>query len=275
MSTALKEPRIRYAERRQPLGWPRRLRQAGSVILSGTLFVLVALIVLPLNLLTLFRCRRFIAERIAAPAARLGLRLHGVRVEVEGFEPPPGQVVYISNHTSALDPFVIVGLGLPNSRYFMGGFLRVLLPLWIVGSAIGTFWTPRQTHPERRRRLFRRAAETLKRSGESVFLTPEGQLCWHFNKGAFHLALDLGVPIVPFFIHIDRETDPGPWTGGEGFDVRSGVVRVRFRDPIDTSGWRVEDLDEIRFGVRRFYYDWAVELGDKSVAAFEETGKNV
>ena len=43
------------------------------------------------------------------------------------------QVVYVSNHSSTLDLFVLVALGLPNTRFFLSGFLqkyRAARPCW-------------------------------------------------------------------------------------------------------------------------------------------------
>ncbi len=53
----------------------------------------------------------------------------------------------------------------------------------------------------------------LRRTGESVYLSPEGKritdgTIGHFNKGAFHLATNLQVPILPFYIDIPPEIDP-------------------------------------------------------------------
>src|SRR5437588_187087 len=80
--------------------------------------------------------------------------------------------------------------------------LRVVLPFAVIAYLAGTFWTPQQRYPQRRTRLFQYAASVLRRTGESVFLTPEGQACWVFNKGAFHLATSLEVPLAPILIAI-------------------------------------------------------------------------
>ena len=65
-----------------------------------------------------------------ANMARMALWLFGVRIVEHRDVPfPSRQTVFISNHTSAVDMFVIIALGLPNSRYFLSGFLRKFLPL--------------------------------------------------------------------------------------------------------------------------------------------------
>jgi 1-acyl-sn-glycerol-3-phosphate acyltransferase len=266
-------PRISLDYRKSRLSGWARARQAMILFFSTALFVAGSLFLLVVAMVTLFQARRLYAEGIARNLARMILWMHGVRLVVHRPYPwPAGQVVYISNHTSALDPLVILALGLPNARYFMGGFLRAIMPIWLVGSIIGMFWTPSQAFPEKRRNLFRKASELLHRRGESVFLTPEGQICWVFNKGAFHLAISLQAPIVPFFITIPGETDPGPWRGGSRFEVRAGEVHVHFKPAIDTRSWSTDDLDAIRKGVRAMYFAWARELNDKSAFAPEAAG---
>lgn len=263
-------PRITLQSVRKRASNFQRFRQILALIVFAVLLVVAAIAMTIIGVITLFQSRRFQAEKLGRSLARAGLWLHGVRMHVHREEPwPDGQVVYISNHTSALDPLVIIALGLPNSRFFMGGFLRKIVPLWIVGSLMGTFWTSPQKYPDRRQRLFQNAAELLGRTGESVFLTPEGQKCWVFNKGAFHLAMSLGAPIVPFFIHIPDEVDPGPWIGGRKFEIRAGDTEVYFKPPIDTSSWKLSELDQRRFEVRDFYLNWASELNDKSLLAPE------
>jgi 1-acyl-sn-glycerol-3-phosphate acyltransferase len=118
---------------------------------------------------------------------------------------------------------------------------------------MGTFFTVPQDYPEQRRKIFRRAAATLRRTKESVYLSPEGGRIvtgeiGHFNKGAFHLATDLHVPIVPLYFHIPRNMDPGL-----GYAARSGTVTVYVLPPIDTSEWTEADLLMNRDRVRDLF----------------------
>jgi 1-acyl-sn-glycerol-3-phosphate acyltransferase len=121
---------------------------------------------------------------------------------------------------------------------------------------MGTFFTVPQSRPAERVRIFQRADRILRRTGESVYLSPEGGRITtgeigHFNKGAFHLATSLKAPIVPLFFQIPREIDPG-----RGFDARPGVVHVYVMPVIDTSGWRIEQLHEHKERVRDMFVRW-------------------
>lgn len=220
-----------------------------------------ALLMLAVAVLTLFQARRFYSEWIATPMGKAMLALWGVRyVEHDRARIPRGQVIYVSNHTSTIDMFVLIALGLPNTRFFLSGYLRKLVPLGVIGYLIGIFWTVDQVYTERRKRIFARAARVLKRTGESVYLSPEGERVTSgkmgpFNKGAFHMATDLKAPIVPLFITIPRAIDPG-----RGLDARPGVVHVHFLPAIDTSGWRVEQVPVNRDRVHEMFTGWHAEL---------------
>jgi 1-acyl-sn-glycerol-3-phosphate acyltransferase len=233
---------------------PGRVLTAVRTVASLAVLMLGACAMLIVALLTAFRLRRLYSERLATPLGRAVLRIWRVRYIVHapaGW--PPGQVVYVSNHSSTIDMFVLIALGLPNARFFLSGYLRALLPLGLIGYLIGIFWTVPQEYPERRRQIFSRAARLLKRTGESVYLSPEGSRITDgtigpFNKGAFHLATDLCAPIVPLYIAIPLAIDPG-----KGIAAGAGLVHVHVLPAVDTRGWRVEDVDKNRDAVRRLY----------------------
>jgi 1-acyl-sn-glycerol-3-phosphate acyltransferase len=222
-------------------------------VLSAVLLTVTALLMLPLGAVTLFRARRIYA-RIARRLCLAILAIHGVSIRLYADRAFPGeQTIYISNHTSTLDIFVLVALGFPNCRYFLSGFLRKIVPLGVIAWMMGTFFTVPQNRPEERRRIFKRAAQTLRRTRESVYLSPEGGRITtgetgHFNKGAFHLATTLRVPIVPLYLSIPPEIDPG-----RGYDARPGTVGVHVLPAIDTSAWTEENLLTNRDRVRDLF----------------------
>ncbi len=83
-----------------------------------------------------------------------------------------------------------------------------------------------------------------------MFLTPEGQFIGRFNKGAFHLAISPGAPILPICMQIPNEVDPGPWTNGDGLEIRPGEVHVHYNALIETADWKLQDLERHRDDVR-------------------------
>lgn len=189
------------------IGWAKtpgrmsKLRVVTTAIIGAVVVTMGSLLMLVTAILTLFQARRFYSEVMAKNMGRFVLWLCGIELIVHRDAAlPDGQRVYISNHTSTLDVFVLIAMGLPNTRFFMYGKLRRILPVGIIGYLTGIFWTVDQCYPEQRRRIFERAAGILRRTKESVHLSPEGERVLtgeigHFNKGSFHMATDLQVPI--------------------------------------------------------------------------------
>jgi 1-acyl-sn-glycerol-3-phosphate acyltransferase len=123
--------------------------------------------------LTLFQSRRFCSEVLARWLGRSILRVCGIKMEVRGARPPADQqTVYLTNHTSTIDVFVLLALGLPRTRFFLWGGLRMFPPVAVIGYLIGVFFTPTQSRPDKRARCFQRAERVLRRSGDSVVLSP-------------------------------------------------------------------------------------------------------
>ena len=239
----------------------RRCRMGVLAVASLTLITVTAVIMSVVAVMTVFKARRFYAEVIAKRLGRALLRLWGIRIVLHQDQHfPQTQMIYISNHTSTLDMFILIALGLPNARFFLSGFLRKFVPLGIIGYLIGIFWTSPQEYPGKRIKCFQAAERVLRRTGESVYLSPEGErvttgLIGHFNKGAFHLATNLGAPIVPFYIQIPPESDPG-----KGIDARPGTVHVYVKPAIVTRDWKLGDLDRNRKKVRDMFIGFHEEL---------------
>lgn len=223
---------------------------------SGLFITAAALAMVPIALLTAFRARRLYAW-IAARVARGVLALWRIRLVLHGSLPSRSmQVVYVSNHSSTIDLFALVALGLPDTRFFLGGAQQRYLPLAVIARLMGTFFTVPQEQQEERRRIFAAASETLRLTRESVYLSPEGCRITTgeigtFNRGAFHLAASLRAPIVPLYFLIPPAMNPGL-----GFDAGAGTVDVFVKPTIETGSWRVEDLVQHTERVRALFIAW-------------------
>jgi len=232
--------------------------------LSITVLTIWSVIMLLVASATLFGARRLYNEYLAKWLARFILWQWDIKVIVHRKnEIPQGQVIYISNHSSTIDIFAILSLGLVRCRYFLFGRLRRFIPLGIIATVMGTFFTFPQTQPEKRVRVFKNADRTLRRTGESVYLSPEGVRITtgsigHFNKGAFHLATSLKVPIIPFYIHI-----PGHINPGSGIDAEPGTIHIHFEDPIPTDDWKLDDLIENKEKVRDLFLGYHKKYGSR------------
>lgn len=228
----------------------------GPLLIMATLSItsIAAVVMLTVAFFTLFRTRRFYAEVLAKWPARAILWMWGIRVTVHADKPfPEEQTVYISNHTSTLDVFILMSLGLPNTRFFFWGGTRKWIPLTIICYLIGTFYTPSQKNRADRVRCFQSANRVLRRTKGSVYLSPEGVRVTTgkigpFNKGAFHLATSLRVPILPLYIKIPPEINPGT-----GLIPRPGMTHVYVKPEIPCHDWRLEDLVKNKEMVREYY----------------------
>jgi len=236
---------------------PSRVRALVSLPLTMLFVTLLSPVFVLVRLLL---GRRAAAEGLGAFAASAILRFHGVEIDMQ-CEPPRDerQRVYISNHTSSLDVFVLLALGLPRARFFMKRGAWVFPPGALVALSVGTFFTVPQTHTDKRRALFAAACEVLRRTGDSVYLSPEGTRVVSggvgpFNKGAFHLAAALRAPIVPLHLAIPKHENPG-----KSWVMTKTRVTVRALPEIDTSEWDPARARELADDVRRIYLDFEAE----------------
>jgi hypothetical protein len=215
--------RAKVGSRRQPSsGTYSRTRVRLMAIASILLITAAACVMLPLGLVTAFRTRR-LYSRVARLGALAILRMYGIHVRLHpDRQLPRTQTIYI-------------------------------VPLGVIAWMMGTFFTVPQNRPLDRAGIFQRAERTLRHTGESVYLSPEGGRITTgdigpFNKGAFHLATNLHVPIVPLYFAIPAATDPG-----RGYDARPGVIDVFVLPAIDTGEWTLENLMVNKEQVRNLF----------------------
>ena len=205
--------------------------------------------------------RRISQEVIGGWAGDAILRLLKIKLVVHRRgDWPTYPCFYMSNHSSALDLPVLMALRPPNARSFMKEQYRWYGSLGLVTMLTGTLYTAPQDDHERRVARFREAEELLRRTGESVYGSPEGTRVegrefGPFNRGVFHIATKLGLPIVPVVILIPEDTAPGPGVG-----VNPGEIHVHVGDPIPTDDWTEEDVSANKEKVRDHFMTWKKEL---------------
>ena len=95
--------------------------------------------------------------------------------------------------------------------------------------------------------------DAMRVEGKSVCLSPEGTRAVsprlsEFKKGAFHLAIQAGVPVVPIVIHNSGDVQPK----GD-FLYHPGTVEVEVLPPVDTSAWSATTIDNHVADVRDMY----------------------
>jgi putative phosphoserine phosphatase/1-acylglycerol-3-phosphate O-acyltransferase len=197
------------------------------------------------------RSRRQMVDLTCSVTGDLGLALAGIDVEVTGAEHlwSSRPCVFVFNHQSKIDVALLMKL-------LRGGFTGVAkaeaasIPLWgAMFRLAGVAFVDRGNTGQARQAL-EPAVRKLRDEGWSLAIAPEGTRSptprlGRFKKGAFHIALQAGVPMVPIVIHDAGEV---MWRGHQ--TLRSGTVHVTVLPPVDTSTWSVETMNEHVTAVR-------------------------
>jgi putative phosphoserine phosphatase/1-acylglycerol-3-phosphate O-acyltransferase len=197
--------------------------------------------------------RRRGANVAASIGPDVALALAGVGLNVTGEEHlwSDRPAVFIFNHQSSIDVAVIGAL----VRRDLTGVAKVEAardPRFApIGYVTDIVYVDRSNSKQARAAL-EPAVEKLK-DGTSIAMAPEGTrsptpTLGRFKKGAFHLAMQAKVPIVPIVI---RNAGDVMWRGS--FVIRPGTIDVEVLEPIDTKGWKVSELDERVAGIRELF----------------------
>ncbi|AKU18338.1 HAD-IB family hydrolase [Luteipulveratus mongoliensis] len=208
--------------------------------------------------------KRFGVNTGLSLAADTALAVSGVRLNVIG-EPNlwnARPAIFIANHQSSLDVLVVGSLlrrdytmvGKKEARYDPRALLGGLLidPVYIDRS-----------NPETAIDALSQLRDRVQ-SGTSIVVFPEGTRAatpelGPFKKGAFHMAMQAGVPIVPIVL---RNTGELMWRRSKL--VNPGVVDVCVLDPIPTDGWTPEDITDVTEQVRQQFVDTLEEWPEEA-----------
>lgn len=239
-----------------------RPRLLGRIHYWWSLFVAGALLAIfgpPAILLALLLRRRELVYPWAEFGARNWLRLSGVRVRVRGSEflDPKQTYVFISNHRSYLDTATLF---LYTGRRIGLLAKKELLKVPILGYGMGFVNVLAIDRSNRQRALQTTQVATDRiRSGISFGVFAEGTRAkpgelLPFKKGAFYMAAQACVPIVPVAI---KNTDI---LMGKGTGVaQPGVIEIIFLPPVSTE--EVKSDEQVNLLVKRVHSLVAQELG--------------
>lgn len=138
--------------------------------------------------------------RVRRNFCKAALRTFKVRVHASG-KPHNGGCLYISNHRSMIDP--IVELSLLDTFILSKADVNTYPLLGKGARETGVFFVERESDNSRKAAL--QSIEKILKSGESVLIYPEGttngkDLTDDFRKGAFEVAFNNNLPVVPIMI---------------------------------------------------------------------------
>lgn len=167
----------------------------------------------------------------------------GVRIE-----DPRRPYVAVSNHESFADIFLISHLPWEMKWLSKAEIFRIPLMGWMMRMA-GDIAVKRDDR--RSRALAFRGLRDRLEKGVSVIVLPEGTRSpdgemLPFHDGAFRLAVDMGLPILPMAVAGTRGAMP---KGSLRFNRARAEVRVLA--PIETTGLTAADVPALRDGIRQ------------------------
>jgi 1-acyl-sn-glycerol-3-phosphate acyltransferase len=191
------------------------------------------------------------ASRLSGvPWARVLAFVTPMRVQVEGRDniDPNQSYVLVSNHQSQYDIFVLYGWLGVDFKWVMKKELRNVLGIGVACDRLGHVFIDRSDHAAAVATLDDAKKKIV--DGTSVVFFPEGTRSRSgrlkpFKKGAFRMAIDLGLPILPLTITGTRDVLPAGTS-----DLMPGSARLIIHPPVAVEGCTPEDCGRLRNEVR-------------------------
>jgi 1-acyl-sn-glycerol-3-phosphate acyltransferase len=175
---------------------------------------------------------------------RLLLRLAGIRVRIEGLENvPSGPCVFAANHISALDPMAFIP-AIPRRVAILVKAELFRIPILGTAMRVSQFVPVDRADRESAAISVALCVERL-RQGISFAVYPEGTRSPDgrlrpFKRGAFSMAIQAGVPVVPVSIAgAQNLMRKGNWK------ISGGTVTVRFNHPVEAGEHTLDGRDEL------------------------------
>jgi HAD superfamily hydrolase (TIGR01490 family) len=193
----------------------------------------------------------------------VALDLAGIELRVTGREHlwSHRPAVFIFNHQSWLDGFIVMKLLRENVTAVAKKEVSRQPIFGQVGWLMNMAYVDRGNTAQARKAL--EPVVDRIREGYSLAISPEGTRSptprlGPFKKGAFHMAMQSGVPIVPIVI---RNAGLHLWRGS--MFMRKGTIDVHVLPPIPTDGWTTDDLGDRVAAVRERFEqtlaDWPAD----------------
>jgi len=182
--------------------------------------------------------------------ARFNSFLTPMRVRVTGREnlDPDQSYVIVANHQSHYDVFVLYGWLGVDFKWVMKQELRSVPALGYSCAKLGHIYIDRSDRTAALASI--EAAKSRIVDGTSVLFFPEGTRSRDgrlrgFKKGAFRMALDLGLPILPMTIHGTRAVLPV-----NTFQIQPGDADLVIHPAVAVDGLTEAELPELIAKVR-------------------------
>lgn len=216
-------------------------------------FALIAAIMVPVTAIYVLLCVVLLPSRLLRIQAgnlygkvigRSVQRVIGIVPEVHGYDriDPAVPALYVMNHTSTIDMWI----GMWLCPYRGCGTAKkeiVRVPVFGLAYLVSGHLLIDRGNKERAIASMKKVQTLVAAKRLSIWMWPEGTRSRDgrlrpFKKGFVHLALATGLPIVPVVAHSADRYWKGTWA------VAPGQLQMEVLDPIPTTGWSADTIDE-------------------------------
>lgn len=178
--------------------------------------------------------------------ARILCTLSLVHIKVQGQENinPEASYIFVANHQSLYDMPLVYGWLKNDFKWIIKKEFKKMPIMGKTCELMGHIFIDR-SNPMRAKHSLDLAKQKLKQGNSSIFLFPEGTRTRNgqigrFKRGAFTIARDLHLPIVPITINGAFNALP------KGLNyITPGSIEMIIHSPIDTTNLNDENLNEM------------------------------
>lgn len=231
------------------------LQEIYRKILSVIGLTLTGLITTSIRFLTFGYGIEFNRQVVAPFLSRIVLFLAGAKLN-NYVKPSSQTTIYMFNHNSYLDVFIIPALKLKKTRIIFTEARKHMPLFYLCNLGVDFLYIPSKKNPKRRIDFFKKVTKDLSEKKYSVICSPEGRHSFDhgiskFNNGVFHMAAASKIPIQTFFIKIPETANPL-----ESYQMKSCTITVYEKDLIKTSHWTADKKSEYRDQVRNLFLQY-------------------
>lgn len=215
------------------------------LIIAPILLIITIIVAISTIVLSPIFPNSIIAYHPARIWAKLCCYLLFIRVQINGLEKlnPKQSYVFVLNHQSIFDIFVVYGWFPVIFKWVMKAEIRNIPFVGKACQAAGHIFIDR-SNPIAAKHSLQKAEQQLK-NGISVVIFPEGTRTKTgemavFKRGAFRIATDLELPIVPVSIKgsFDRLKQ-------NSFNINPGIIVVSVHEPVQVKPYLPERTAEL------------------------------
>lgn len=205
----------------------------------SVIYIVLAILCLPSRVL-----RIKLGNIYGSAVGPVVIRIVGSRAQVQDYDRIKSSrpAIFLSNHTTGLDPLIAIWL-CPLGGCGVAKKEIARVPFFGWAYLLSGHLLIDRSNQERAIASMKAIAQLVRQHQLSIWIWPEGTRSRNgrmlpLKKGFAHLALQTGLPIVPIVVHHGHHR----WHSHR-IKLSPGPLKIEVLPPIDTSSWRLENID--------------------------------